>query len=64
VEEEASTGLEVSLGREKCIKQFVGNAGLNVKCHSSQQKASQYFAEIATERKIHDFSLEEKWKEK
>ncbi len=37
--------------QEKCIKQLALNATKNVKYHSSQQKASQFTAEIVSQRK-------------
>ena len=56
---EASAETEVDLekadlgqvsARERCIRQPVLSAERNAKFHSSQQKASQYSARIATRR--------------
>ena len=42
-----AAGSEGISGQERCIKQLALSAVRNVKFHSSQQKASQFIAEIA-----------------
>lgn len=39
---------------DQCMMQFAPNAVNNAKCHSSQQKAGQYFAEIVTNQNQRD----------
>jgi len=53
------TPAETLAGQEKCIKLPALNARRNVKFLSSQQKASQFFAEIALikERSSKSFNL-------
>ena len=54
-QEEAADSIEASIqDQEKCIRQFAQNVSKNVKFRSSQQKASQFFAENALQKESQD----------